>query len=144
MARKVVTYTVSKDNRDNGKSFEITEMSAVAGHRWASRALFAMLNSGLSMPEELAKQGLAGLAVMGMGAITNIPYAMAEPLLDELMECVKIKEEKITRATIVSDFEEITTIFDLQKEVLMLHIGPFIQGVRQTLASSQTTPAPAG
>lgn len=132
MARKIVTYTVEKKNRDEGKSFVITEMSAVKGHEWATKALFAILNSGVDMPDEMAQMGLAGLAVMGMGAITNIPHAVAKPLLDELMTCVKIKMEKVTRDLVPEDFEEVITIFDLQREVLSLHIAPFTSGVRPT------------
>jgi len=143
MARKIVTYTVEKANRDSGKVFIITEMDAWRGHEWATKALFAILNSGIDMPEELAGMGLAGVAVMGMGAITNIPYAVAKPLLDELMSCVQIKQEKVTRAPVPEDFEEVITIFDLQREVLSLHLSPFTSGVRPTSPSGQTIPAPA-
>jgi hypothetical protein len=132
MARKIVTYTVEKKNRDEGKSFVITEMSAVQGHEWATKALFAILNSGVEMPEEMANMGLAGLAVMGMGAVTSIPHAVAKPLLDELMTCVQIKMEKVTRAPVPEDYEEVITIFDLQREVLSMHIAPFISGVSPT------------
>lgn len=130
MARKVTQFPVEKEGRDKGKTFVITEMSAVQAHEWATKAIFAILNSGIDMPDDLAQMGLPGLAVMGMGAITNIPHAVAKPLLDELMTCVQIKVEKTTRALYPDDFEEVTTIFDLQREVLSMHIAPFISGVR--------------
>lgn len=144
MARKVITHTVTKENRDKGKSFVITEMSAVQGHEWATKALFAMLNSGADMPDEMAAMGLAGLAVMGMGALTQIPHAVAKPLLDELLTCVQIEQEKVTRKTVPEDFEEIMTIFDLQREVLTMHLAPFGFGARPASPSAPTTPSRAG
>lgn len=128
MARKIVEYKVEKANRDKDKIFVITEMSAVQGHEWATKALFAILNSGVEMSDEMAGMGLAGLAVMGMGAITKIPHAVAKPLLDELLTCVHIKQEKVTRPLVPEDFEEVMTIFDVQREVLTMHIVPFISG----------------
>lgn len=132
MARNIVPYIVEKKNRDEGKSFVITEMSAVQGHKWATKALFAILNSGIEMSDEVAGMGLAGLFLMGTDAISKIPHSVAEPLLDELMLCVQIKMEKVTRPLVPEDIEEITTIFELQREVLSLHIAPFTSGVRQT------------
>lgn len=134
MARKVNQFTVEKEGRDKGKTFVITEMSAVQAHEWATKAIFAILNTGIDMPDDLAQMGLPGLAVMGIGAIPNIPHAVAKPLLDELMTCVQIKVEKTTRALYPDDFEEVTTIFDLQREVLSMHIAPFTSGVRPTSA----------
>lgn len=143
MARKTVSYTVEKANRDQGKVFIITEMSAVQGHEWATKALFAILNSGAEMPEELMGMGLAGIAVMGAGAFGKVPHAVVKPLLDELLGCVKIKQEKVERALVTEDFEEIITIFDLQREVLSLHLAPFTSGARPAVSpSGQTTPAP--
>lgn len=137
MARKIVEYKVEKANRDKDKVFVITEMSAVQGHEWATKALFAILNSGVEMSDEMAGMGLAGLAVMGMGAITKIPHAVAKPLLDELLHCVQIKQEKVTRALVPEDFEEVMTIFDLQREVLSMHILPFISGGGHSSQSGQ-------
>lgn len=143
MARKIVEYKVEKANRDKDKIFVITEMSAVQGHEWATKALFAILNSGVEMSDEMAGMGLAGLAVMGMGAITKIPHAVAKPLLDELLTCVHIKQEKVTRPLVPEDFEEVMTIFDVQREVLTMHIDPFISGGGHNSLSGQKSKTPA-
>jgi hypothetical protein len=49
--------------------------------------------------------------------------------MDELMECVQIlpnpERPEIVRQLIDEDIEEVLTIFKLQKEVLMLHLGFF-------------------
>lgn len=142
MARHVKTYTVEKSNRDKGKSFVITEMPPRAGHAWATKALFAMLNSGVEIPDELAQQGWAGLAVVGLGGLSRIPYAVAGPMLDELFDCVQIKLDRSTRALVDEDVEEIPTLFELQKEVLTLHISPFTSGDNRTSESSPTTQKP--
>lgn len=145
MGRNVITHEVVAENRDKGKRFVITEMSAVQAHKWATKALFAILNSGAEIPDEMVKMGLPGIAAAGMGAISSIPYAVAEPLLDELMGCVKIAQDLAPegRALMPEDIEEITTIFDLQGKVLQMHISPFTSGVRQSSPSKPTTPAPA-
>lgn len=145
MARTVQTFTVEKSNRDQGKTFIITEMSARAAHKWATKAIFAVMNGGVEIPDDVAAMGMAGIAVLGLGALTGIPYAVAEPLLNELLECVQIKQELATRALWMDDdFEEVTTIFDLQRLVLTMHIEPFISGGNRNSVSPPTTPAAAG
>lgn len=144
MARKVITHKITADGRDKGKSFVITEMSAVQAHKWATKALFAVLNSGVEMPDELASLGLAGLASMGMGAISSIPFAVADPLLDELMTCVQVEVGSTTRKLFEDDIEEVSTIFELQGKTLQMHLAPFITAASQASPSAQMTPAPGG
>lgn len=145
MARTVQTHTVEKQNRDQGKTFIITEMSARAAHKWATKAIFAVMNGGVEIPDDVAAMGMAGVAVLGMAALSNIPYSVAEPLLNELLDCVQIKQELTTRALWMDDdFEEATTIFDLQRLVLTMHIEPFISGGNRSSESPPTTPAAAG
>lgn len=145
MARVTIEHKITAKNRDTGKVFVITEMSAVQAHKWASKALFAILNSGGEIPDEMLKMGLPGIAAAGMGAVSSIPFAVAEPLLDELMSCVKIRQELTPdgRPLMPEDIEEMSTIFDLQGKVLQLHIAPFISGVRPASPSVPKTPAPA-
>ena len=47
MSRRTLIYTVKSDNRDKGKKFQITEMSASRGEAWAMRALLAKPHRGL-------------------------------------------------------------------------------------------------
>ena len=56
MSRKEKTYIVKEDNRDKGKEFIITEMSAIKGQELASdihREMMAVDFSGIS-PEVIA------------------------------------------------------------------------------------------
>ena len=144
MARIVQTHTVEKANRDQGKMFILTEMTPRVGHRWATRAIFGAMNGGVEIPDDIQQMGLAGLAVLGLGALSSIPFAIAEPLLDELLTCVQIKQELATRPLVDEDIEEVTTLFDLQRLVLTMHIEPFISGGNRTSVSPPTTPAAAG
>ena len=51
MARRTLIYTVKTENRDNGKKFVITEMSASRGEAWAMRALLALMAGGVNLPD---------------------------------------------------------------------------------------------
>lgn len=144
MARTVQNYTVDKVGRDKGKTFVITEMSARDAHRWATKALFAVMNAGVELADESLSMGMAGLMMAGMGSITKIPHAIAEPLLEELLGCVQIKQELTTRDLFDGDIEEAVTYFDLQRVVLTMHIQPFISGGGQNSASAPPNQAAAG
>jgi hypothetical protein len=127
MARKILKLKIKDEGRDLGKTFVITEMSARRGHQWATRALFAVMNGGVEIPDNIMSAGLAGLAAIGVQALGQVSIDVAEPLLDELLDCVEIMPDpgkpEVTRALIDDDLEEIATIFKLQKEVLALHIN---------------------
>lgn len=134
--RKVITHRIESPGRDTGKVFIITEMGARPAHRWATKAIFALINAGVDVPDDMQSMGLAGVAVMGLSAVTKLPHAVAEPLLDELLECVQIKQEVLTRPLVDEDIEEVKTYFDLQRVVLTMHIEPFISGGVQGSESS--------
>lgn len=138
MARKEKPVTIESEGRDKGKVFLITEMSPRDGERWATRALLAFGRAGYSeMPdgyqEDLERSGMAGIAAIGLRALTSIRFEDAEPLLDEMMQCVtvipdvtkidQITRRPITRALIEGDVEEISTMLFLRSEVLELHTG---------------------
>ncbi len=138
MARIVEKYTVTVEGRDKGKTFTLTEMPAMAGHKWACRALFALGAAGATIPDNLANTGMAGLAVMGVDAfIGGLSFELAEPLMDDLMRCVTINPDPSRPETerpvrVDSDIEEIQTIFSLQKAVFTMHTRPFILGGNPT------------
>lgn len=128
MSRKSITVEVTIEGRDKGKKFYLTEMSAVRAEKWATRALIALLNSGIQLSDDEASAGMAGLAqVAARGAFKfsggGISFADFEPLLDEMLECVQIAEPKITRTLTEDDIEEVTTLLFLRSEVLQLHTG---------------------
>lgn len=126
MARKTLTYTVSDKNRDEGKVFVINEMPVRAGHSWATRALFGVMNGGIEIDDDLLSSGFAGLAQVGIKALGNLRPEIGVSLLNELLECVQVMPDPSVpsrlRSDWESDVEEVATIFKLQFEVLKLHM----------------------
>lgn len=142
--RNTVRHTETAAGRDAGKVFVITEMGARPGHRWACRVLFAMMNAGVDMPDGYAELGMAALATMAGSSIGRIPFEVAEPMLDELLTCVRFipdpaNSPNVERALFESDIEEVATIFKLQHAAFKLHLEPFTKGVKSI---SELTPAP--
>lgn len=134
--RKTKEFTIETQNRDNGKRFRITEMSAVAQEKWATKAIVAIANSGVDLPFDNL-QGVEGLskllATSGIKALMNVKYELAQPLYDELLNCCEYlgkQGENISRplsnATAEEVIEEVTTLFTLRLEVWKLHTDFFI------------------
>lgn len=126
MARKTALVTIDARGRDKGKTFVLTELPTAESEEWAGRALFALLNAGVDIPDNIAEAGLAGLMAMGIKAITKLPFDAAKPLLDKMMECVQIQPSAgVVRGLIPDDIEEVSTMFKLRKEVWNLHTDFF-------------------
>lgn len=138
MARKREIVTVSEEGRDKGKSFLLVEMDPRKGEKWATRALLALGRAGgadsdPALKANLQSAGMAGIAAVGIQALTKIDYYDAEPLLDEMMECVSFvpdvsrldqsTREPITRGLIDDDIEEISTLLFLRNKIVELHTG---------------------
>ena len=125
--RKTATITIDDAGRDKGKVFVLTEMSAYQSENWAARAIFAMMNAGVDIPDNIAEAGLAGVAALGVKSLTKVSFEAAKPLLDEMLDCVTIQPSpNVTRALVESDIEEVATLLRLRKEVLALHLDFFI------------------
>lgn len=140
MAIKHIKFR-STDGRDAGKEFLITEMPARAAHKWATRALLALINGGVDIPEDVASMGMAAIASMGSRVLTSIPVETAEPLLDELLACVEIvpdpSKPNVTRKLFDEDVEEFVTYFKLQKEAFLLHVDFLKPGSISTSARAE-------
>lgn len=125
MARKVLQYQVKDAGRDQGKAFLLKEMPASQAEKWALRAFLAMASNGIELPEGVEHTGFAGIAQMGLSMIGKLPYADAEPLLDEMMSCVLYipspNNPGVSRALIEDDIEEVATRLKLRVAVFKLH-----------------------
>jgi hypothetical protein len=125
--RKTSTYTETAENRDKGKVFKIEEMSADAAEQWALRAFFAIMNAGIEIPDGIADMGFAGIATAGLRALGAVPYEVAKPLLDEMMDCIQIipdpAKPNVARALFPGDIEEVATRLKLRKAVFDLHVS---------------------
>ena len=122
--RKTKLITIDKANRDNGKVYLLTEMAASQAEKWAARVFFAMAKSGIEIPDDTAQMGMAGMLHMGLSALGGIEWSLAEPLLDEMMTCIKKVEQLVPQglALVENDIEEVGTRLQLRKELLQLHV----------------------
>ena len=128
MPRKVSTVTITDEGRDKGKVFVLREMPADQGERWATRALLALTNAGVEIPDGAAEMGWAGIAAAGLQALSKIHFSDLEPLLDEMWKCVRYEHApNLPLQAIIegenSQIEEIMTRVTLRKEVLKLHVN---------------------
>lgn len=125
MALKTQKLTVTREGRDKGKAFLLTEMPSMQTFKWAYRAFGAMTRSGLEIPQNIADMGMAGVLAMGLKAILGADFREAEPLLDELTACVTRIEDALPdgRPLVETDIEEPSTIATLHSGVLELHTG---------------------
>jgi len=123
------------ENRDHGKRFLLTEMSAFAAERWAMRLTLAMTKCGLDVPEGATNWG-AILAYGVMKGIGSLPWNEAEPLLDEMLSCVRVIEDRIPegRPPTEDDIEEVQTRLLLRQEVFELHCGFSVAEILSLLA----------
>lgn len=158
MGRRTSKFTVRptqgrdgtvKPGRDDGKVFVITEMSASRAEDWGLRAILALTNAGADIPDDVRGAGIAGVAVMGIQALSGLKHADAKPLLDEVLTCVEFcpdpTKPEVLRPLIEDDIEEVLTRVLLRKAVLELHLNfsvpdnPLMSG-----QSGQTAPLAAG
>ena len=141
MARKIAQWTVTDEGRDKGKVFLLTEMPASRAEAWATRVLLALMGSNTNLPENFADMGMAGLAELGLKAIAGLKWEVAEPLLEEMLQCVQIipspGKPQVVRALVESDIEEILTRFKLRVEVWKLHMD-FLQAVAPSISPGIT------
>lgn len=127
MALKEQIVTITADGRDKGKQYIVTEADPFRTEAWCTRALFAAMNAGVDIPENIASAGLAGVVALGAKALALVPYDTAKPLLDEMLTCVQYKVAGgVTRGLgYDGDIEELSTILQLRKVIVGLHTDFF-------------------
>lgn len=134
--RKTVQF-IGEDGRDKGKVFVLTEMSARQGEEWAMRALLALMQSGTDIPEGFQFLGVAALASMGMKVLTGLKWEVAQPLLEEMFQGLKIirdpKKPSMLFDVLEEDIEEISTRVKLRGAIFRLNtdfleaVAPFLK-----------------
>ena len=132
MARRNEYFTVDKECRDFGKTFCITEMTAFNAESFAIRAGLALLKNNPSLPpnviERITEKTITfeDIAALGFGLFSSVDYHDLKPLFDDLLKCVQIivdKKSMIMRHLEDEDIEELSTIIELRKRALGLHIN---------------------
>ncbi|EOV3349163.1 hypothetical protein ACONGJ_003521 [Edwardsiella piscicida] len=120
--RKQITYIVEDNNRDRGKEFIITEMSAWDADEMAQDLFRSMGESNFTgVPPDVIAMGCAGLATLGMNVLSVAPPEVSRNLRDRLISTVEVVirhdgGQKI-RKVIPEDFEEVETIRKLLDRV---------------------------
>lgn len=124
--RKEIEITI-EEGRDAGKTFKITEMSAVQMDRWATKALCLIGKTNASVVE-LFEMGTSGMIKI----LGSLGYEASEPLLNELLECCSFKKDgvyvQMKGAMVESVIEDFTTIFRLRSEALAVNLSFLEQG----------------
>jgi len=151
MARKVLTVVISADGRDKGKHFLIREMPVRQSEYWGMRVLSAMALSGVEVPDDIATSGLAGVAAFGIRAVMgSFGKPEMRELLDEMLfSCVSVipdpakphivrgagalPEIRPVGALQEDDIEELATMAQLRREVLLMHLDFLPPAVRSPL-----------
>lgn len=131
MSRKEIDITIDKENRDKGKRFRITEMSAFDAESWAMRAISGMACAGVDLPGEILRSpSVEALASIGISSFLKIDRTEQEELSKQLLSCVRIiyDTKGNTRDLLPSDVEEPSTLFTLRLKTLELHLSSFFGG----------------
>lgn len=132
MSLKTLDYQITTPGRDLNKTFRLTEMPAAQGEKWAMRALLALVAGGVDLPEGFEDSGMAGLATVGLRALSGLQWKDAEPLLDEMMACVQVlpdsKKSYLVRPLLEGDIEEVRTRIELRTQVWKLHTDFLMPG----------------
>jgi len=144
MARATLNYKVTDEGRDKDKVFVLTELPASKAESWAMRAILALMAGGVELPEGFDRMGMAGMAEMGIKALSGLKWEVAEPLLAEMWQCVQIMPDPskthIIRNLIEEDIEEIATRVKLRAEVWKLHTG-FLKAVAPSISGGSPAAA---
>lgn len=156
MARKTQKITISREGRDKGKTFLITEMPAFQAEQWGSRAIIAILNSGNSIDFNIdPREGMLGVVGKVMDMLAGIKPDDAIPLWDQMMTCIQVvSSDDHVRPLLTGegseDIEEWLTIMQLKKEAFMLHVdflksvvGQILEAIEkasQEFKSTETSP----
>lgn len=142
MARREATVVIDTEGRDKGRIYRLTELPAEQGEEWATRLLLALGKSGVEVPEGIFAMGMAGIAAVGIRSMGNLPWAVAKPLMQEMMACVRFQpgpDPNVVRPLNPngSDIEEVSTRLRLRDEVINLHMGFSVRGFISNLRAMQ-------
>lgn len=126
--RKQITYIVEDNNRDHGKEFIITEMSAWDADEMAQDLFRSMGESNFTgVPPDVIAMGCAGLATLGMNVLSVAPPDVSRNLRDRLISTVEVVIRhdggQQTRKVIPEDFEEVDTIRKLLDRVFEVNFS---------------------
>lgn len=136
MARYTREVQITTPGRDAGKKFIITEMPADQGERWGNRLALEFGQAVSKVPSAVIGGGMAGVSqmlpvimVQGLQSLGGLNPQVVQPLLDEMMACVKFRSAGAVAGVPDqpiftgenSQIEEIQTRYTLLFEAIKLH-----------------------
>ncbi len=136
--RKEITVTLN--DRGNELTFRIREMPATKVERWIIKLAGALSATGVFSADVAdgvdAQKAIADFLLKGglskLGAVTKDYDEVIQPLIDELYTCVEQKVGSayfaLTPDVIDAKIEDVRTLFNLQKEIVKLHLDFFVPG----------------
>lgn len=138
MSRKQSTF-IATHGRDEGKHFLITEKDAFSAEKWAMRVTMAAMAAGVEVPDKSELQGAGGLISLALNLLARVKWETAEPLLDEMMQCVEFIPDPlkpfVKNAFLSTAIEEVQTIVELRREIIALHTDFFTRA--ETLTTGE-------
>lgn len=127
MARREIPFIVTKEGRDKGKEFIITEMSAWDADTLSQDIFRAMGDSNFNgIPIDVVAMGSAGLATLGLSVLSAASPETAHMIREKLIATVDIvinDEGRRTRRKVNGplDFDEVSTIRDVMDQVFKIN-----------------------
>lgn len=126
-------------NRDAGKTFVITEVSAVQAEEWALRAMMALGTSGIVVPQEMADAGLIGVALVSYQAFMGAQWEAVAPLWREMLPCISYESNPGVRMPFNEGLvEEVSTLLELRRHIVELHTGFTLAELARRLKAAST------
>ena len=86
MARRTKLWTATHE-RDAGKTFLITEMSADKAERWAIRMVLALTNANVAVPEGSLQAGMSGVAAILASGVRGLAGLKFESIPNFWTKC---------------------------------------------------------
>ena len=130
---RTAEVTITREGRDQGGVFVLTEKPAMQASEWFIRAMMLLARSGADVPPNIMQLGPAGFLTLGIGTVLTglgkAPWFEVKPLLDELLQCVTSYQPPSAIAPVTNrhqmfaQIEEPATILQLHEEVVSLHLG---------------------
>ena len=145
--RKEITVTLN--DRGNELTFRIREMPATKAERWIIKLAGALSATGVFSADVAdgvdAQKAIADFLLSGglskLGAVTKDYDEVIQPLIDELYTCVEQKVGNayfaLTPDVIDAKIEDVRTLFNLQKEIVKLHLDFFVPGADSASTARQ-------
>jgi hypothetical protein len=140
MALKEIDITVT-EGRDAGKTFHVKEWPCIKTEHWIMRVVLGLGKAGVEIPLEILQLGAGPTAYAIASQVVKLPAEEGIKLADELMNCVTIVEQRLTRKLIDEDIEDVSTRLLLKGEVLKLLFGFFVPAASQTSVPAASPPA---